>query len=881
MFKWSFFALFFVISGSLFGNDFNLELSKFSSPSNFNAEKIKMLVEKGADVDHQNKWGNTPLMMAVIYKDLDLVKFLISKGADPNIKNRKGLSPTDLAKKIKRNDLITALKKENNFKNKSLLSKKTKKGKYSNVKSKINLGSKWKVKKKITHVETPKKVMETKKEKEVKSEKENLKSLLSNNSFNASKVREFIKQGNDIETLSEDGETALFWAIRKKDLKLTEWLVKRNALMTRKNNKGETVRDIAIKAKWFKLRKWVNLFLKVRFLYYTNSISFDPEKIKIFVDMKVPLDEHNKEGETSLTAALKVKNKDVFNFLLDKWADPSIENLKGQSALEIVSKGTFSELLPKVKLMALNAQLRRLLKVVHFDSEKIKELIEKGAELDTIDELGNTALIIGVIKNEMDIVKYLLKKGSDRKKKNLKGLNAEYFAKNNREINDLFNSPLKDDDINDESEDNTDVSDQTDELSTKETDDSVISSESSLSPSDLKKIKELYEPAVKWGDANRPFAEEKLKATHSFKFDYELAMKRLIAPRDVFNQIGNNLLEIFIQINNQKLVNQTRVSVAEIHIMNKTRTRLNLLVDLASEGVAPDFCPLNRNILVPPREKVIKEINLIKRDILFPDYIILGMTNSCPKEVLSRSSHHIKDKPKIPPEKEALCFHLKDDNKSYDDMLKSCFQKTKLQKGEYSGKFPHFSSKKQASLYARFQASKIAKSNCRNLPGIITQEDPLNNKVTSCKMIGSRWSCSSRAFVRCSLPTIKKSKIFKEKVFSELETLLSKVIDAYQKTSVQMPNQINKPFSELYHLSRSTVYQMDYIRELLNEEKAEDEERVSCMLKEELINFFKEASKTYKCMKKVLYPNIPAFSKGLIKFNNKTILFPASVLLSN
>ena len=35
------------------------ELAKFSIPTNFKPEKIKELVDKGANVDSLNKWGNT------------------------------------------------------------------------------------------------------------------------------------------------------------------------------------------------------------------------------------------------------------------------------------------------------------------------------------------------------------------------------------------------------------------------------------------------------------------------------------------------------------------------------------------------------------------------------------------------------------------------------------------------------------------------------------------------------------------------------------------------------------------------------------------------------------------------------------------------------
>ncbi|MDC0254450.1 ankyrin repeat domain-containing protein, partial [Bacteriovoracales bacterium] len=341
--------LFFLISYPLFADNFNVELSKASDPSNFNQKKIKELIIKGADVNFKNKWGSTPLMMAVINKKLELVKFLIERGADPNLKNKKGFSSIDFAKKLKNKEFLKTLRRQGPSNSR----KKTKKAiKFSKVKSKIDFG-KWKKSKKRV---LKKEVSEVGKTPPV--QRPLLKDFLDRDNFNVMKIKEAIKGGADIETLSDEGETALFWAIRKKKLGLTEWLVKRDATMTKKNNKGETVKDLATKARWFKLKKWVSFYLKLRFLKYTTADNFDPEKIKALVEMKIPLDELNKDGETSLTAALRVKNREIFDFLLDKWADPSVKNSKGKSALDIVQEGALSDLLPKVKQMALNAELR-------------------------------------------------------------------------------------------------------------------------------------------------------------------------------------------------------------------------------------------------------------------------------------------------------------------------------------------------------------------------------------------------------------------------------------------------------------------------------------------------------------------------------------------
>ena len=51
---------------------------------------VRLLVEKGADVNARNAAGETPLMRAV--RNLDVVKYLVGQGANVNARDGKGES---------------------------------------------------------------------------------------------------------------------------------------------------------------------------------------------------------------------------------------------------------------------------------------------------------------------------------------------------------------------------------------------------------------------------------------------------------------------------------------------------------------------------------------------------------------------------------------------------------------------------------------------------------------------------------------------------------------------------------------------------------------------------------------------------------------------
>lgn len=60
-------------------------------------EIINDYLEKGIDVNLQDDWGNTSLMVATSWSNIETVKFLLKAGADLSIKNCYSKTAFDIA----------------------------------------------------------------------------------------------------------------------------------------------------------------------------------------------------------------------------------------------------------------------------------------------------------------------------------------------------------------------------------------------------------------------------------------------------------------------------------------------------------------------------------------------------------------------------------------------------------------------------------------------------------------------------------------------------------------------------------------------------------------------------------------------------------------
>jgi ankyrin repeat protein len=67
---------------------------------------VRVLLERGADLDVSDKQGNTALMMAVYRNHYEIARLLIALGADPGRQNKSGNTARTFAQSAKMKEIL-------------------------------------------------------------------------------------------------------------------------------------------------------------------------------------------------------------------------------------------------------------------------------------------------------------------------------------------------------------------------------------------------------------------------------------------------------------------------------------------------------------------------------------------------------------------------------------------------------------------------------------------------------------------------------------------------------------------------------------------------------------------------------------------------------
>jgi hypothetical protein len=101
------------------GADPNIRDGDGNTPLHFAASKgcaevARLLLRHGADPNAQDKNGETPLHVAAYWGRVDVVRLLLEHGADPTVKNKDGDTPLDIARARGHREVVSLIEEFHN-----------------------------------------------------------------------------------------------------------------------------------------------------------------------------------------------------------------------------------------------------------------------------------------------------------------------------------------------------------------------------------------------------------------------------------------------------------------------------------------------------------------------------------------------------------------------------------------------------------------------------------------------------------------------------------------------------------------------------------------------------------------------------------------------
>lgn len=300
----------------------NEDLIKSSAKND--VELAKLSIEKGADINLQDKNGYTPLMIASNFGHIDIVTLLIKNGADVKIQAINGETALSLAEKKGHEKIINFLK--------DIADGKTNKADSQPAKPENTEGDK-------TLLKAPdKKAKALTPEKQAEINEQMIKAARDGYT---EEVIEFIKQGANLNYQDEDSNTALFFAINQNLKELTDFLITGDADLNLKNKAGMTALLYAAKIGNAPLyEKLISRGADAkaadnegRSVIIYAVISAKIEMVKALAEKGADLKAKDNKGDTLVHYSIKGGKSEISKYLIEKGADINSGNNDGYPAL--------------------------------------------------------------------------------------------------------------------------------------------------------------------------------------------------------------------------------------------------------------------------------------------------------------------------------------------------------------------------------------------------------------------------------------------------------------------------------------------------------------------------------------------------------------------
>jgi len=352
-------------------------------------DRVRALIDKGADVNARDGTGQTALMIAASRNQVEILKVLLQKGADVNEK-ATGATPAWM-------NGWTALMCAANHGNCDAVRVLLDGG--ANPRVTADDGSTVLVQATGCRDDILGALHRTGADSDVKNDPGALASAALTGDMSA--VRSLLDKGADVNAKWREGGTALMAAAVIGHADVMRVLLERGADVNSRNNEGHTALMLAIEnvSDADAIRRLVALNPRAN----PDSLGGAPQPtvtiVRVLLDGGADVNAATNEGDTALMYAVSMGDPEIVRALIEKGARVNARNNRGQPALMVAIETAL------INMESDSAALQRTASVV-------RVLLDNGADVNAAGNEGETALMYAAKECDEATVQILLDKGA-------------------------------------------------------------------------------------------------------------------------------------------------------------------------------------------------------------------------------------------------------------------------------------------------------------------------------------------------------------------------------------------------------------------------------------------------------------------------------------
>lgn len=418
------------------------------------ADMLECVIALGADINLQNKTGNTPLMSAIAAKaDPALINILVRNKADLSRRNKDGDTAAHLAARTSPPALTEMLL----HRSPNLYNKNGEKPLHALIRS----GS-------IESIEALSHLWDGIRERTDKTGETLLHIALTRGDKDVITRLLQSRAADQVNALDSTGTSPFHIAIRQGHFDAVEKMIAVGADLSMPNGTGYTPIAIAVSDGQNK-KRMLDLLLKngasprqhsfnaaASVLPLTLAITAaDTELFNRLIDAGADINAQDKNGLSPLAAALANDRYVFANKLLDLGADPNLKDASGKNALLSMRSTTPSDLVRRLldlgadpNVSANNHATPLSIALQNRRVDVAEMYLATGANVNKPDHYGNTPLMIAAQQNIKAVFMKLLASGADVKAKNNSGTTVLHLLTHGAMIDEIHHVLARGGDIN-------------------------------------------------------------------------------------------------------------------------------------------------------------------------------------------------------------------------------------------------------------------------------------------------------------------------------------------------------------------------------------------------------------------------------------------------